>query len=93
MAKRLYVGGLNYDSTEQDIQELFAGAGAVEKVSLISDRDTGRSKGFAFVEMATDEEALKAIEAYNEFEFAGRKLVVNEARPPMARPAGGDRRF
>lgn len=89
MAKKLYVGGLAYSSTEEEVQELFETIGPVEKTALIIDRDSGRSKGFAFVEMQVDEDADKAIEAFNEYEFAGRKLVVNEARPMEPRKSFG----
>lgn len=81
MARKLYVGNLPYTTTEQDLQELFAGAGAVETVSVMRDMATGRARGFAFVEMATDEEAQQAISMLNERDFGGRNLTVNEARP------------
>jgi|GEM_PF-185253 len=81
MAKKLYVGNLAFQTTSQDLQELFAQAGTVESASVIEDRDTGRSKGFAFVEMSTDEEAASAISQFNGKEVAGRALKVNEARP------------
>lgn len=81
MAKKLYVGGLPYSTTEQELQEIFSAAGVVEKATLIIDRDSGRSKGFGFVEFANDGEADAAIEQFNEYELGGRKLVVNEARP------------
>ncbi len=81
MAKRLYVGGLPYSTTEDALRTAFAGAGSVESANIIMDRATGRSKGFGFVEMATDEEASAAIEMWNGKEFEGRKLTVNEARP------------
>lgn len=90
MGKRLYVGGLNYQTSADTLTELFAGAGAVEKTTVITDRDTGNSKGFGFVEMATDEEAAKAIEMFNGQELEGRKLSVSEARPREER-SGGDR--
>jgi len=81
MVKKLYVGNLAFQTTSQDLQELFAQAGTVESASVIEDRDTGRSKGFAFVEMSTDEEAATAIDQFNGKEVAGRALKVNEARP------------
>lgn len=81
MAKRLYVGGLPYATTENELREAFAQAGAVENTSIIMDRMSGRSKGFGFVEMATDEDAQKAIDTWNGKEFGGRTLTVNEARP------------
>ena len=91
MAKKLYVGGLPYSATEDSLKEAFAQAGTVASVAIISDRMTGRSKGFGFVEMASDEEALKAIEMFNGKDFEGRNLTVNEARPmePRAPRSGG----
>lgn len=95
MAKKLYVGGLPYATTEGELQSLFEQAGTVESVAIISDRMSGRSKGFGFVEMATDEEAQSAIEKFNGKELGGRTLVVNEARPmekrerPPRRDEGG----
>lgn len=89
MAKKLYVGGLSYGSTEDALKELFSQAGAVESATIIMDRDSGRSKGFGFVEMSTDEEALKAIDLFNGKEFDGRTLTVNEARPKEDRPRTG----
>jgi cold-inducible RNA-binding protein len=88
MSKKLYVGNLAFQTSSQDLQELFAQAGTVESASVIEDRDTGRSKGFAFVEMSTEEEAAAAIEQFNGKEVAGRALKVNEARPRENR---GDR--
>ena len=93
MAKKLYVGNLAFQTTSQDLQELFAQAGTVESASVIEDRDTGQSKGFAFVEMSTDEEAASAIEQFNGKEVAGRMLKVNEARPRESRGGGGGRGF
>ena len=89
MSKKLYVGNLAFQTTSQDLQELFAQAGTVESASVIEDRDTGQSKGFAFVEMSTDEEAASAIEQFNGKELAGRMLKVNEARPRENRGGGG----
>ena len=89
MAKKLYVGNLAFQTTSQDLQELFAQAGTVESASVIEDRDTGQSKGFAFVEMSSDEEAASAIEQFNGKELAGRMLKVNEARPRENRGGGG----
>ena len=85
MAKKLYVGGLSYDTTEATLKEAFSAAGTVESATIIIDRMTDRSKGFGFVEMATDEEAQKAIETLNGKELDGRTLTVNEARPMEAR--------
>ena len=93
MAKKLYVGNLAFQSTSQDLQQLFAQAGTVESAQVIEDRDTGQSKGFAFVEMATDEEGAAAIEQFNGREVAGRMLKVNEARPRENRGGGGGRNF
>ena len=89
MSKKLYVGNLAFQTTSQDLQQLFSEAGTVESASVIEDRDTGRSKGFAFVEMSSDEEAASAIEQFNGRELAGRTLKVNEARPRENRSGGG----
>jgi cold-inducible RNA-binding protein len=80
MGKRLYVGNLAYEVTSTDLEGLFAQAGSCQSARVLSDRDTGRSRGFGFVEMASNEEALKAIEQFNGQEFMGRALKVNEAR-------------
>ena len=89
MSKKLYVGNLAFQTTSQDLQQLFAQAGTVESASVIEDRDTGQSKGFAFVEMSTEDEAAAAIEQFNGKEVAGRALKVNEARPRENRSGGG----
>lgn len=81
MEKKLYVGNLPYSATEDQLKDLFSGAGAVESVRIIVDKFSNRSKGFGFVEMATEDEAKKAIEMFKEHELDGRKMVVNEARP------------
>jgi len=81
MAKRLFVGSLPYSMTDQELGELFSKVGTVESANVISDRMTGRSKGFGFVEMGTDEEAVKAVSELNGKEIDGRTIVVNEARP------------
>ena len=86
MAKKLYVGGLPYSTQEDALKELFAQAGAVTSAVIIMDKMSGRSKGFGFVEMGSDEEAQSAISMFNDQEFEGRKLTVNEARPMEARP-------
>ena len=86
MARKLYVGNLPFTTGEQDLQELFASAGTVESVNLMRDMATGRARGFAFVEMATDEEAQKAASEFNQYQMGGRALTVNEARP---KPEGG----
>lgn len=95
MGKKLYVGGLSYDTTEETLKQEFSKAGTVETAKVIMDRDSGRSKGFGFVEMTTDEEAAKAIEMLNGKELEGRSLTVNEARPMAprgSRPGGGGNR-
>lgn len=89
MAKKLYVGGLSYDTTENTLKETFAGAGTVESATIIMDRMSGRSKGFGFVEMSSEEEAQKAIEMLNGKEIDGRSVTVNEARPQEPRSRGG----
>ncbi len=81
MNQKLYVGNLSYDTTDQELQELFAQHGTVQSANVVTDRDTGRSRGFGFVEMGSGEEAQQAIESLNESDCQGRKLVVNEARP------------
>ena len=86
MATKLYVGGLPYSTQEDALKELFAQAGNVVSAVIIMDKMSGRSKGFGFVEMSTNEEAQKAISMFNDQEFEGRKLTVNEARPMEARP-------
>jgi len=85
--KKLYVGGLPYSTKEQSLADAFAKAGEVVSAVIIMDKMTGRSKGFGFVEMATDEGAKAAIEMWNGKDFEGRKLTVNEARPKEERPA------
>ncbi|MGH9307854.1 MAG: RNA recognition motif domain-containing protein [Vicinamibacterales bacterium] len=81
MARKLYVGNLPYDTGEQDLHALFSGAGTVESVNVMRDMATGRARGFAFVEMASDEDAQNAISTLNNHELGGRNLTVNEARP------------
>ncbi len=89
MELKLYVGNLSYETSEDDLRTLFAQAGAVNSVALIKDRDTGRSKGFAFVEMSTQAEAQKAISMFNAFRMNDRELAVNMARPREERSGGG----
>lgn len=89
MESKLYVGNLSYSTTEDDLRQLFSQAGNVKSVSVIKDRDTGRSKGFAFVEMASDDDAQKAISQFNGQSFQDRSLKVNVARPREDRPRGG----
>jgi cold-inducible RNA-binding protein len=88
MSRKLYVGNLPYEVGETELQELFARAGSVESVSVMRDQATGRGRGFAFVEMATDEEAQNAINQLNATQVGGRSLTVNEARPKAARSGG-----
>jgi RNA recognition motif-containing protein len=89
MAKKLYVGNLPYTAKDGDLNQLFTQAGAVESAVIINDKATGRSKGFGFVEMSSDDEALKAIEMFDGQELEGRKLTVNEARPMQPREDRG----
>lgn len=89
MATKIYVGNLSYDTTETQVREAFAALGEIESVSLIIDRDTGRSKGFAFVEMSNDNEAKSAIEQLNGTEVDGRTMNISEARPREERGRGG----
>ena len=89
MASKLFVGNLPFTTTENDLQDHFAQAGAVVAVNIMQDRATGRSRGFAFVEMATQDDANKAISMFHQKDFQGRPLTVNEARPREERPAGG----
>ena len=88
MGKRIYVGNLSFETTDGALEELFAQYGAVQSAQVLMDRDTGRSKGFGFVEMKSDQEALEAIAGLNGAQFGGRSLTVNEARP---RTEGGGR--
>lgn len=87
MNKKLYVGGLSYSVTDSQLQQLFAGHGTVESAKVVMDRDTDRSRGFGFVEMATQEEAEKAIQALNGTQHEGRSLTVNMSKPREDRPA------
>src|SRR6478609_3877114 len=89
MAARLFVGNLTFTATENDLQDHFAQAGVVVSVNIMQDRMTGRSRGFAFVEMASQEDAQKAIQMFHSKDFQGRALTVNEARPREDRPGGG----
>ena len=84
MSRKLYVGNLPFTTDEPQLQELFAQAGTVETVSVVRDRETGRARGFAFVEMASDEDAQQAINKLNSYELGGRALTVNEAKPKTA---------
>jgi RNA recognition motif-containing protein len=89
MAKKLYVGNLSYQTTQEQIHELFSEAGEVAEVILITDRETGRPKGFGFIEMATQEGADEAIKRFNGYTLDNRVLTVNEARPREERSGGG----
>ena len=91
MSTKLYVGNLSFGVTSDDLHEHFAQAGTVESAKVVEDRDTGRSRGFGFVEMASSEEAQAAIEQFNGQDFDGRNLVVNEARPREEGGGGGNR--
>ena len=88
MSRKLFVGNLPYETTEQDLEALFGQAGAVETVTVVRDRMTGRARGFAFVEMANDEDAQKAMTQLNGHQLGGRALTVNEARPEVPRGGG-----
>ena len=89
MSAKLFVGNLTFTATENDLQDHFAQAGVVVSVNIMQDRTTGRSRGFAFVEMASKDDAEKAISMFHEQDFQGRALTVNEARPREERPPGG----
>ena len=90
MSQKMYVGNLSFQTTETDLSDLFAQAGDVESVRIITDRDTGRSRGFGFVEMS-EENAAKAIAQFNGTQLDGRELTVNEAKPQVKRDGGGGR--
>ena len=92
VGKKLYVGNLPFSATEQDLSDKFAACGTVESVKLITDRDTGRIKGFGFIEMASDAEAQAAIDSLNGSDYEGRPMKVNEARPQQKRSGGGGNR-
>jgi|SRR5438552_9183466 len=89
MGRKLYVGNLTYDVTDSALEQMFAAHGTVQSAQVIMDRDTGRSKGFGFVEMGSDQEAQAAIAAMNAKEVGGRALTVNEAKPKEDRGGGG----
>ena len=89
MSMKLYVGNLSFQTSSDDLQQLFSQAGTVESASVVEDRETGRSRGFGFVEMSSSEEGQKAIEQFNGKEINGRSLTVNEARPRENRGGGG----
>lgn len=89
MATKLFVGNLVYNATENDLQDYFTQAGTVVSVNIMLDRATGRSRGFAFIEMGSEEDAKKAVTMFHQKDFQGRALTVNEARPREERPYGG----
>ena len=89
MGNKLYVGNLPFSATDDSLREMFGQAGQVESARIITDRDTGRSKGFGFVEMSTEQQASEAIKKFNGTELDGRSLTVNEARPMAPRDGGG----
>ncbi|KKT58950.1 hypothetical protein A3I36_02140 [Candidatus Giovannonibacteria bacterium RIFCSPLOWO2_02_FULL_45_28] len=89
MAKKLYVGSLSYDTNDESLKNAFSQVGAVDSATVVIDRMSGRSRGFGFVEMSSDDEAQKAIDMWNGKELDGRKITVNEARPMTERPPRG----
>ncbi len=89
MGRKLYVGNLPFSTTEGELEELFGRMGSVESVNVIRDMATGRARGFAFVEMATEEDAQKAVKELDQQDLGGRSLTVNEAKPKPDRPRGG----
>ncbi len=89
MGRKLYVGNLPFSTTETELEELFGRMGSVESVNVIRDMATGRARGFAFVEMATEEDAQKAVKELDQQDLGGRNLTVNEAKPKPDRPRGG----
>ena len=91
MGKKLYVGNLPFNATDEALQGLFAPVGTVQSAKIITDRDTGRSKGFGFVEMSTDQEAADAIQKFNGADYGGRNMTVAEARPMAPREDRGGR--
>ena len=93
MSTKLFVGNLAFQTTSQELQDLFAQAGTVQSAQVIEDRDTGRSRGFAFVEMSTNAEAEAAIDQFNGKDLGGRALKVNEAKPRESRSGSGGRNF
>jgi cold-inducible RNA-binding protein len=89
MGKKLYVGNLPFNANDESLQQIFAQAGTVNSAKIITDRDTGRSKGFGFVEMSSDQEAADAIQRFNGADYGGRAMTVAEARPMAPREEGG----
>ena len=92
MNNRLFVGNLSFDTTDSDLQTLFAQAGTVQTVSIVRDKETGRARGFGFVEMLNEADAQNAIDQFNQQQFGGRNLTVNVAKPQAARSSGYGRR-
>ncbi|MEK7878836.1 MAG: RNA-binding protein [candidate division NC10 bacterium] len=92
MASKLYVGGLSFSTTSESLREYFAQCGTVESATVITDKFSGQSKGFGFVEMSTSDEAQAAISRLNDQQFEGRRLTVNVAKPQAARPGGSQSR-
>ncbi|HEU5338216.1 MAG TPA: RNA-binding protein [Sulfuricaulis sp.] len=92
MGRKIYVGNLPYSANPQSLEEKFSRCGTVDSVNVITDRDSGQSKGFGFIEMSSDAEAQKAIEEFNGADFDGRPLTVNEAKPQQKKSGFGDRR-
>ena len=88
MARKLFVGNLPFSTEEQDLQQLFGSVGTVDSVTVMRDQATGRARGFAFVEMSSEDEAQKAIDTYNDYSLGGRNLTVNEAKPKAPRSGG-----
>lgn len=91
MSKKVYVGNLSFNITEEELRQAFSDCGTVASVKIITDRDTGRSKGFGFIEMSSPEEAIECINKLNGYNLAGRPLRVTEAKPQETRPGGGSR--
>ena len=91
MGRKIYVGNLPYSADQQSLEQKFAQCGSVDSVNLITDRDSGRSKGFGFIEMSSEAEARKAIEEFNGSDYDGRPLTVNEAKPQQKKTGSGDR--
>jgi len=93
MGRKLYVGNLPYSADQQSLEKTFSQCGTVDSVNVITDRDTGQSKGFAFIEMSRDSEAQKAIQEFNGTSLDGREIKVNEAKPQQKRSGGGGSRW
>tara|TARA_Y100000588_G_scaffold55516_1_gene53042 strand:- start:530 stop:877 length:348 start_codon:yes stop_codon:yes gene_type:complete len=89
MGNKVFIGGLNWDAQDDDLRDLFGEAGSITDAVVVNDRETGRSRGFGFVTFSSDEEAKAAVDKFHDYEFMGRKLTVNEARPREDRGGGG----